>query len=125
MGKRRLLTGLAVAAGLGIGGLAGVIVGVPSVSAAQTTTTVPSAEDPAPTTPADPGAEAPADRPPRDGEDCPDKAEGPADGAAAFHARFPGEVRPSSACSQGPLSPDGSGRVPAAHPVRPAIIPNR
>ncbi|HEX7275898.1 MAG TPA: hypothetical protein VF244_00850 [Acidimicrobiales bacterium] len=94
MRKRRLLASLAVAAGLGIGGLAGIVLGVPSVSAAQTTTTVPSAEDPAPTTPADPGAEAPADRPPHDDDaDCPNmggesdgsgSGAGASDGAAAF-----------------------------------------
>ncbi len=70
MRKRRLLSSLAVATGLGIGGLAGVVLGVPGVSAAQTTTTAPAAEDPVtPTTPAPPGA--PADRPPHDDANCP------------------------------------------------------
>ncbi|MEA2972338.1 MAG: hypothetical protein QOG82_796 [Actinomycetota bacterium] len=69
MRKKRLMSSLAVAAGLGIGGLAGVVLGVPGVSAAQTTTTTPAAGDPGTTTaPATP--DAPADRPPHD-ENCP------------------------------------------------------
>ncbi len=80
MRKRRLMSSLAVAAGLGIGGLAGVILGVPGVSAAQTTTTVPEAGDPAPTTPATP--DAPADRPSGEDKDCPNMG-GESDGAGA------------------------------------------
>jgi hypothetical protein len=94
MRKRRLVSSLAVAAGLGIGGLAGVILGGPGVSAAQTTTTVPEAGDPAPTTPAAP--DAPADRPSGEDKDCPNMggesdgtgsgARGPStDATAAFH----------------------------------------
>lgn len=89
MRKRRLLAGLAVAAGLGIGGLAGIVLGVPSVSAAQTTTVPPAADEQAPTTPADPGAQPPADRPPHDDAGCPNmggESDGTgAPGAAAFH----------------------------------------
>ncbi len=81
MRKRRLMSSLALAAGLGIGGLAGVVLGVPGVSAAQTTTTVPSAEDPGtPATPATP--DAPADRPPHDDANCPNMG-GESDGSGA------------------------------------------
>ena len=80
MRKRRLMSSLAVAAGLGIGGLAGVVLGVPGVSAAQTTTTAPAAEDPGTTTaPATP--DAPADRPPHD-ENCPNMG-GESDGTGS------------------------------------------
>ncbi len=81
MRKRRLMSSLAVAAGLGIGGLAGVVLGVPGVSAAQTTTTTPAAEDPGTTTaPATP--DAPADRPPKDDENCPNMG-GESDGTGS------------------------------------------
>jgi len=81
MRKRRLMSSLAVAAGLGIGGLAGVVLGVPGASAAQTTTTTPAAEDPGTTTaPATP--DAPADRPPKDDENCPNMG-GESDGAGS------------------------------------------
>jgi len=87
MPKKRLLASLAVAAGLGVGGVAGVILGVPAVSAAQTTT-VPPTEDPAtpatpdsPATPAAPDGTSPdGARPDRAG--CPDK-DGESDGSIA------------------------------------------
>lgn len=78
MPKKRLLASLAVAAGLGIGGLAGVIVGVPAIAGAQTTTTVPSTEEPStPTTPTTPDAPETPGRPAPDGTrgdgNCPEK----------------------------------------------------
>ena len=88
MPKKRLLASLAVAAGLGAGGLAGVIVGVPTVAGAQTTTTVPPTETPAtPDTPAAP------DRPPHDDANCPNMGgesdgTGSGTGAAADGAVF-------------------------------------
>ena len=80
MRKKRLLSSLALVAGLGIGGLAGVVLGVPGVSAAQTTTTVPEAGEPAPTTPANP--DAPADRPRHEDGDCPNMG-GESDGTGS------------------------------------------
>lgn len=77
MAKKRLLASVAVTAGLLGGGVAGVILGVPGVSSAQTTT-VP--DQPGTTVPDD-GATAP-DRAPRgDRENCPDK-EGGTEGQA-------------------------------------------
>jgi len=86
MRRKRLLASLAVVAGLGIGGVAGVILAVPGISAAQTTTdppattvpptTVPPAEDPTAPGPAD------RDRAKGDGSGCPDK-DGEADGSGS------------------------------------------
>ena len=70
---KKLLASAAIAAGLLGGGVVGLVLGVPGVSGAQTTT-VPSA--PSTTTPDD-GTTTP-DRPAR-GENCPDK-EGGAEG---------------------------------------------
>ena len=68
MAKKKLLASLALTAGLLGGGAAGLILGVPGVSGAQTT--VP--DQPTTTVPYD-GATAP-DRPARgDRENCPDK----------------------------------------------------
>jgi len=85
------MASLAVAAGLGVGSLAGVILGVPGVSAAQTTTTTPpAAADPGtPAAPASP--DAPADRPPHDSANCPNmggssSGTGSSTGAAAATA---------------------------------------
>src|SRR5215213_9582546 len=67
---KKLLASVAIAAGLLGGGVAGVVLGVPGVSGAQTTT-VPDA--PSATAP-DTGAQPAPDRPARgDGENCPDK----------------------------------------------------
>ena len=67
---KKLLASAAIAAGLLGGGVVGVVLGVPGVSGAQTTT-VPDAPS---TTAPDQGQTNP-DRPPRgDGENCPDKA---------------------------------------------------
>jgi hypothetical protein len=83
MPKKRLLASLAIVAGLGVGGLAGVVVGIPTVAGAQTTTTVPPTGDPAtPATPAEPGTPDPTR--PR-GENCPDKG-GESDGATGSSA---------------------------------------
>ncbi len=69
MARKRLLAALALSAGLLGGGAAGLILGVPGVSGAQTTT-VP--DQPTTTVPDD-GSTAP-DRAPRgDRENCPDK----------------------------------------------------
>jgi hypothetical protein len=93
MPKKRLLASLAVAAGLGIGGLAGVIVGVPTIAGAQTTTTVPSTEDPAPPatpdspdtpgTPGTPGTPADPGRGRGGDGNCPDKDAESDDGTGA------------------------------------------
>ena len=88
MRKKRLMSSLAVAAGLGIGGLAGVVLGAPGVSAAQTTTTTPTAEDPGTTAPATP--DAPADRPPKDDENCPNMG-GESDGTGSSFRGGPAE----------------------------------
>ncbi len=72
MPRKRLLASLAVVTGLGIGGLAGAVVGIPTVAGAQTTTTVPPTEDPA--APATPDGARPR------GENCPDK-DGESDGS--------------------------------------------
>jgi hypothetical protein len=84
MPKKRLLASLALAAGLGIGGLAGVIVGVPTIAGAQTTTTVPSTEDSAPpatpATPETPGRPAPDGT--HDDTNCPNMGS-QSDGAGA------------------------------------------
>jgi uncharacterized membrane protein len=90
---RKLLASAAVAAGLIVGGVAGVVVGVPGVSGAQTTT-VP--ESPS-TTPPDSG-EADRDRAPGK-ENCPRKGDGDApgpaeaDGASTNIASRPGARR--------------------------------
>lgn len=66
---KKLLASAAIAAGLVGGGVVGVVLGVPGVSGAQTTTVpdAPSTTAPAP----DNGTQTP-DRPPRgDGENCP------------------------------------------------------
>ena len=69
MAEKKLLASVALSAGLLGGGVAGVILGVPGVSSAQTTT-VP--DQPGTTVPDD-GGTAP-DRAPRgDRENCPDK----------------------------------------------------
>ena len=134
MRKKRLLSSLAVAAGLGIGGLAGVVLGVPGVSAAQTTTTTPAAEDPGtPAAPATP--DAPADRPPKDDANCPNMG-GESDGTGSgtrgaprptrpgFH-RGPGEVSsPPTSSHVTTVSPGRTGWAPPPHPVRPATHPN-
>jgi hypothetical protein len=88
MAKKKLLTSMALTAGLLGGGAAGLILGVPSVSGAQTTT-VP--DQPATTVPGDEGT-AP-DRAPRgDGENCPDKegTEGEAPASSSTNAGFRG-----------------------------------
>ena len=65
---KKLLASAAIAAGLVGGGVVGVVLGVPGVSGAQTTT-VPDAPSTAPAP--DNGTQTP-DRPPRgDGENCP------------------------------------------------------
>ena len=129
MRKKRLMSSLAVAAGLGIGGLAGVVLGVPGVSAAQTTTTAPAAEDPGTATaPATP--DAPADRPPHDDANCPNMG-GESDGTGSSTSgsrpppkrpastAAPGEVSSPPACSRRDLA--GRDRVGSQpHPVRPA-----
>ena len=83
MPKNHLVASLAVAVGLGIGGVAGVIIGIPGVSAAQTTT-VPSPADPAtPEAPAPDGTTPDRTTPDGarpEGRNCPDK-DGGTDGA--------------------------------------------
>lgn len=83
--KHKLLASVAVAGGLAVGGVTGLVLGLPGVSGAQTTTTVPDAPS---TTGPDTGDPAP-DRPARehgDRENCPEKdgagAEGSGTGAA-------------------------------------------
>ena len=67
---KKLLASAAIAAGLLGGGVVGMVLGVPGVSGAQTTT-VP---DSPPTTVAPDGGTPTPDRPPRgDGENCPEK----------------------------------------------------
>ena len=67
---KKLLASAAIAAGLLGGGVVGLVLGVPGVSGAQTTT-VP--DPPATTVAPDDGTPRP-DRPPRgDGENCPEK----------------------------------------------------
>ena len=68
MAKKRLLASMALTAGLLGGGAAGLILGVPSVSGAQTT--VP--DQPGTTVPGDEGT-APDHAPRGDRENCPDK----------------------------------------------------
>ncbi len=83
MAKKKLLASVALTAGLLGGGVAGVILGVPSVSGAQTTT-VP--EQPGSTVPDDGGTG--PDRPARgDRENCPDK-EGEAPSSSSSNAGF-------------------------------------
>ncbi len=69
MARKKLLASLALTTGLLGGGAAGLILGVPSVSGAQTTT-VP--DQPTTTVPGDEGT-APDQAPRRDRENCPDK----------------------------------------------------
>jgi hypothetical protein len=69
MAKKKLLASSASAAGLLGGGVAGVVLGVPGVSSAQTTT-VP--DQPTTTVPND-GTRAPEHAPRGDRENCPDK----------------------------------------------------
>jgi hypothetical protein len=69
MAKKRLLASMALTAGLLGGGAAGLILGVPSASGAQTTT-VP--DQPTTTVP-DEGGTAPDQAPRGDRENCPDK----------------------------------------------------
>ena len=81
MAKKKLLASVALAAGLLGGGVAGLILGVPGVSSAQTTT--------AP----DDGAQAPERAPRGDGgrENCPDKeggTEGEAPSGSSANAGF-------------------------------------
>ncbi len=67
---KKLLASAAIAAGLVGGGVVGVVLGVPGVSGAQTTT-VPDSPN---TTVAPDGGTPTPDRPPRgDGANCPDK----------------------------------------------------
>jgi hypothetical protein len=67
---KKLLASVAIAAGLLGGGVAGVVLGVPGISGAQTTT-VPGAPG---TTAPDAGGQTTPDRPPRgDGANCPGK----------------------------------------------------
>jgi hypothetical protein len=85
---KKLLASAAIAAGLLAGGVTGVILGVPGVSGAQTTT-VPNSPD---TIAPDTGQTNP-DRPPRaDGANCPDKAgtgtPAPATGATGTNLGF-------------------------------------
>ncbi len=75
MAKTKLMTSLAFTAALLSGGAAGVVLGVPGVSGAQTTTTVPDA--PATTVPG--GSQANPDRPPHGGN-CPNMGRGQAPG---------------------------------------------
>ena len=93
MAKKKLLASVALTAGLLGGGVAGALLGVPSVSGAQTTT-VPeqpgNPEQPENTGPDD-GATAPDTRAPRgDRENCPDKegTEGEAPGSPSSNAGF-------------------------------------
>lgn len=68
--KKRLIASMALAAGLAAGGVAGFVLGVPGVSGAQTTTTVPDA----PTTTVPDSGDTTPDRPARgDGKNCPEK----------------------------------------------------
>jgi len=69
MAKKKLLTSVALSLGLLVGGAAGVILGVPGVSGAQTTT-VP--DSPSTTTPG--GPQTAPDQAPADDRNCPDKA---------------------------------------------------
>jgi hypothetical protein len=65
MAKKKLLASLALAGGLAVGGAAGLVLGVPGVSGAQTTT-VPNG----PSTTAPDGNQTNPDRPPHNGN-CP------------------------------------------------------
>jgi hypothetical protein len=84
---KKLMASVAIAAGLLGGGVAGVVLGVPGVSGAQTTT-VPDA----PSTPAPDQGQTNPDRPPRGDGDCPGKAGGggtaPAAGATGTNLGF-------------------------------------
>ena len=128
MPKKRLLASFAVAAGLTIGGVVGVILGVPAVSQAQTTT-VPPAEDTTP--PADPGTPAAPDEAKPHDENCPNMdgergvrpkmARRPRAPSTAM-APVAGEGAPT-ACRQ---IPDHAGRTrwappPTGRPVSPAL----
>ncbi|MGI9080192.1 MAG: hypothetical protein ACR2GF_05145 [Acidimicrobiales bacterium] len=66
MRKNRVLAAAAMTASLGVGGLAGFVLGAPGVSSAQTATTTPSTDAPTTTAPA-PGSAPNAARP----HDCP------------------------------------------------------
>ena len=82
---KKLIASAAIAAGLLGGGVVGLVLGVPGVSGAQTTT-VPDA----PSTTVPDSGEAP-DRPARgDRENCPDKEgdHAPAEGSSATNAGF-------------------------------------
>ena len=92
MADKKLLASVALSAGLLAGGAAGVVLGVPGVSGAQTTT-VP--DQPTTTVPED-GQTTP-DRPPRgDRENCPakdgtgDQAPAPSSSSNAAFRRGPG-----------------------------------
>jgi len=93
MAKKRLLASVALTAGLLGGGVAGVILGVPGVSGAQTTTTVPEA-----------GAPAPERAPRGDKEDCPEK-EGGTEGQA------PGRPVPNGSSTNAGFGRGAGGRV--------------
>jgi hypothetical protein len=97
MAKKRLLASVALTAGLLGGGVAGVILGVPGVSGAQTTTTVP--DQPGTTVPDD------ATRAPRgDKENCPEK-EGGTEG------RAPGRPVPNGSSTNAGFGRGAGGRV--------------
>jgi len=75
MRKRQMLAAAAMTAALGAGGMAGVVLGAPGVSSAQTDTTTPATDPPATTAPTPP---APA--PGTDGgqtHDCPNMGGSP------------------------------------------------
>ena len=101
MAKKRLLASVALTAGLLGGGVAGVILGVPGVSGAQTTTTVP--DQPGTTVPDD-GTRAPERAPRGDKEDCPEK-EGRTEGQA------PGRPVPNGSSTNAGFGRGAGGRV--------------
>ena len=86
MARKKLLASVALTAGLLGGGAAGVVLGVPGVSGAQTTT-VP---DPPTTTAPDDGATTPHRAPRGDLENCPGKegTEREAPGSSSSNAGF-------------------------------------
>ncbi|MEA2717791.1 MAG: hypothetical protein QOI99_2108 [Actinomycetota bacterium] len=107
MRKKRLLASLAVAAGLGLGGLAGVIVGVPTVAGAQTTTVPPTTDPATPATPAAPGTPATPDRPPHDSANCPNMG-GSSDGTGSSNGSSSGTSASAAVYHHGPGSRGGA-----------------
>lgn len=102
MANKRLLASAALAAGLLGGGVAGVILGVPGVSSAQTTTVpnAPNQQAPGTTVPND-GQQAPSGAP-HDGKNCPHM--GSKDGGA------PDANRASRGSGGAPSSPNAGFR---------------